>query len=198
MIQDVLVFDAESNSLHGPVFAIGAVVYRDGKMVEWFFARCPIEGAVDPWVAANVLPALNAGVGGSPVTHATPRAMRDAFWQWLTYPRVNTIVVVDCGWPVEAGLLSACVADDPTRAFKGPYPLHEVATFLHAAGLDPLAKYAPIVLPDEDEHAHHPVFDATVSALCVEMALKRIGVRAIVPPAPAPSITPNEHDGAAA
>lgn len=186
-MQDVLVFDAESNGLHGPVFAIGGVVVRDGRMAEWFFARCHIEGDVDPWVAANALPALDAGFGGSPVTHDTPRAMRDDFWRWLTTPRENTIVAVDCGWPVEAGLLTACVADDPTRAFKGPYPLHEVATFLVAAGMDPLAKYAPIVLPDARDNAHHPVFDAHVSALCVEMAMaKRNAVKIPVTAASVP------------
>lgn len=174
-MQKILSFDGESNGLHGAVFAIGGVVYDGDKMVEWFFARCPIEGDVDPWVAVNVLPALASGVGGSPITHPSAKGMRDAFWTWLTMPRENTIVAVDCGWPVEAGLLSACVADDPERAFKGPYPLHEVASLLYAAGFAPLAKYASVVLPAEDDHAHHPVFDAQVSALCARMALAKLG-----------------------
>lgn len=176
---DVLCFDAESNGLHGEVFAVGGVVYRDGRMIEWFFARCPIVGEVDNWVAENVIPALARGCGGSPNTHDDARSMRDAFWQWITAPRENTIVTADCGWPVEAGLLSACVADDPTRAFKGPYPLDEVATFLRASGLDPLAKYADVVLPREDAQTHHPVWDAMVSALCVEMAMRRIAEQGV-------------------
>ncbi len=180
-MMDVLVFDAESNGLHGEAFAVGGVVYRDGRMIEWFFARCPIVGEVDPWVAENVLPALAAGCGGSPVTHADARSMRTAFWAWLMDPRPQTIIAVDCGWPVETGLLSACVADDPSRAFKGPYPLDEVASFLRAAGLDPLAKYAGVVLPSEDAQAHQPVWDAQVSALCVEMALRKIEERKASP-----------------
>ena len=64
-------------------------------------------------------------------------------------------------------MLSACVADDPSRAFKGPYPLHEVATLVLAAGGDPLASYAERVLPPnalKTHRKHHPVDDARVSA----------------------------------
>ncbi len=167
----LLSFDAESNGLHGGAFAVGAVLLReDGVAAERFFARCPIDGPVDPWVRDNVLPALAI----DPETHATAREMRDAFWSWLTARMVDATVVVDCGWPVEAGLLSACVADDPSRAFKGPHPLHEVASLLLAAGLDPLASYADQVLPQSALSKHHPTYDAHVSALCARMALRRI------------------------
>lgn len=166
----ILSFDAESNGLHGAAFAVGAVLLRDdGAVVDQFFARCPIEGDVDPWVRDNVLPPLSQEME----THDTPREMRDAFWAWLTARMTGAVVVVDCGWPVEAGLLSACVSDDPSRAFKGPYPLHEVASLLLAAGLDPLASYADQVLPDSGLSKHHPVYDAHVSALCARMAMER-------------------------
>ena len=170
-MKPILSFDAESNGLHGPAFAGGAVILNpDGSEAETFCARCPIAGDVDPWVRAHVLPALE----GVPVTHETPRAMRDAFWSWLTGLQASSLVVVDCGWPVEAGLLSACVADDPSRAFGGPCPLHEVATLLLSAGHDPLASYADRVLSPEalaSHRKHHPVDDARVSALCARMAL---------------------------
>lgn len=166
----ILSFDAESNGLHGEAFAVGAVLLSDdGSLREGFFARCPIDGDVDPWVRDNVLPPLAI----EPETHATPREMRDAFWLWLASHKGGATVVVDCGWPVEAGLLSACVADDPSRAFAGPYPLHEVASLLLAAGLDPLATYGDEVLPGRASEKHHPVYDAHVSALCARMALKR-------------------------
>lgn len=108
-----------------------------------------------------------------PVTHDSSQAMRAAFWSWLTARQASALVVVDCGWPVEAGLLSACVADDPSRAFKGPYPLHEVASLLECSGRDPLASYAEEVLPGAGERAHHPVYDAHVSALCARLALSK-------------------------
>jgi hypothetical protein len=176
MTRALLSFDAESNGLHGEVFAVGAVVLRDdGTDAETFFARCSVPAACDPWVFENVLPALAA----TPRTHETPRAMRDAFWQWLMARQSESVVVVDCGWPVEAGLLSACVADDPSRAMKGPYPLHEAASLLLAAGMDPMASYAERVLSPEalrTHRTHHPVDDARVSALCARMALAKVGV----------------------
>lgn len=167
----ILSFDAESNGLHGEAFAIGAVILApDASDAATFYARCPIAGDIDPWVRDNVLPALV----DAPETHATPRAMRDAFWLWLAARPVDTLVAVDCGWPVEAGLLIACVNDDPSRAFQGPYPMHEVASLLFAAGLDPLASYAEHVLSADAlarHRKHHPVDDARVSARCALLAL---------------------------
>jgi len=170
-MKPILAFDAESNGLHGAAFAIGAVLLNpDGTDAETFCARCPIVGDVDPWVRDHVLPALD----GVPATFETPEAMRSAFWSWLTSRQSDALVVVDCGWPVEAGLMSACVDDDPSRAFKGPYPLHEVASLLFATGHDPLALYAERVLSPAQltiHRKHHPVDDARVSALCARMAL---------------------------
>jgi hypothetical protein len=140
----IICFDAESNGLHGPAFAVGAVVLDGaGAELETFYARSPIVGDVDPWVRDNVLPVL----ADAPITHSTPREMRDAFWAWLAQRKATGMVVVDCGWPVEAGLLCACVADDPSRAFCGPYPLHEVASLMVAAGLDPMDDYSGIRAP---------------------------------------------------
>ena len=172
--------DGESNGLHGEVFAIGAVVKRPNRRDEAFYVRCPIAGPYDPWVTDNVLPSLVAR--GMPVyTHENARSMRDAFWNWLApLVKEGAIVVADCGWPVEAGLLSACVADDPSRAFGGPYPLHDVATLLLAAGLDPMAEYGPKLLDDLDiaiYRKHDPVWDAEVSARCAIHALDIIEAR---------------------
>jgi hypothetical protein len=170
----ILSFDVESNGLHGEGFAIGAVMLSpDGAELATFYARCPITGDVDPWVRDNVLPALVDALE----THATARAMRDAWWLWMTERMEGAVVVVDCGWPVEAGMLSACVADDPSRAFKGPYPLHEVATLVVAAGGDPLASYAERVLPPDafvSHRKHHPVDDARVSAHLARLARSSI------------------------
>lgn len=167
----ILSFDVESNGLHGTAFAIGAVMLApDGTDAETFYARCPIPRYVDPWVRKHVLPAL----ADAPDTHATAREMRGDFWEWMTARQADAVVVVDCGWPVEAGMLLACVADYPWRAGKGPYPLHEVASLLLAAGLDPMDSYAERVLSPGQLAAHrkhHPTDDARVSALCARLAL---------------------------
>lgn len=170
MIRRIVCFDGESNGLHGEVFAVGGVALcaATGREESTFYARAPNPQELDPWVAQNVIPHLTARP-----THKTPGEMRDAFWKWLgqatgTGAAPETWVVVDCGWPVEARLLEACVGDDPEgRAFKGPYPLHELATLLAAARRNPMAAYAGEVLSEEElenYRPHHPVWDARVSA----------------------------------
>ncbi len=169
----ILSFDAESNGLHGEVFAIGAVVIdrNTGTVLETFQALTYTPNNLDAWVAENVMPALK----DMRITHHRSYDMRAAFWQWLMQQKASCTIVVDCGWPVEARLLASCVVDDPTqRAGNGPYPLHEVATMLLCAGLDPLASYGETVLPGESHRKHHPVYDAHVSALCARMALQQL------------------------
>jgi hypothetical protein len=53
----------------------------------------------------------------------------------------------------------------------GPYPLHEIASFMTAAGMDPMATYAR--LPDELPK-HHPLADARQSARLLWLAVSRI------------------------
>lgn len=94
----------------------------------------------------------------------------------------GALCVVDCGWPVETTLLSACVDDNHGRRMRGPYPVHEVASLLLAAGMDPDGTRSAMVsmhfpsMPIEI-NAHDPVFDAKVSALCADIALRSVRVR---------------------
>jgi hypothetical protein len=74
-----------------------------------------------------------------------------------------------CAWPVEARFLAACVDDNPmTHEWSGPYPLHDLASVLMAAGRDPLAKNErlPGELPE-----HDPLADARQSARLLLAAL---------------------------
>lgn len=173
----ILAFDAESNGLHGPAFAIGAVLLdADGEELGTFYAAVQPPEQVDPWVKRYVLPALVE----SPPTHRTAREMRTAFWDWMAERSEDALVVVDCGWPVEAGLLIECIKDDPNRQHRGPYPLHEVASLLLAAGLDPKGDYSLTVLAPEQRplhRAHHPLHDARASALVARYALRKIHER---------------------
>ena len=74
----------------------------------------------------------------------------------------GAIILSDCGWPVEANFLSACVADYPeVRAWLGPYPLVDVSAVVQRAGFDPAeaTERYPSELP-----VHNPVCDARLSA----------------------------------
>lgn len=173
----VLSFDCESNGLHGEAFAIGATVLDEhGGQLAAFEARCPIAGPVDQWVAENVLPAC----AGLPELYPDARSMRDAFWRWWLEQRERhpgLLVVGDCGWPVEARLLAACVDDSPERrAWQGPQPMHELATMFLLRGLDPWntprLEYAAPLLGPVILRQHDPTHDALASGLCAVRLLR--------------------------
>lgn len=150
-----IVFDVESNGLHGIGFAVGAVVIDEsGSEVASFYAGCdpttlPIRYDDREWMQANCYPAL------PPPTHEMPREVRDAFWVFWQEHRADSTLWADCAWPVEARFLLACVEDDPSRWWDGPYPLHEIAEHI---GMSTHAR-----LPNELP-AHNPLNDARQSA----------------------------------
>lgn len=156
-----MVFDVESVGLHGEGYAVGWVVVDDaGQELEANYRACPLRTAQGPemgraWVEANIPPL--------PATDPTPRAVRLGFWvAWRKWADQGAVLVADCAWPVEATFLIACVGDDyGQREWKGPYPLHDVATMRLATGLDPLATVdrLPSELPQ-----HDPLADARQSA----------------------------------
>ena len=164
-----MVFDCESVGLHGETFAVGYVVIdQDGAVLDSGRYACPTAKAAGPddgraWVAENC-PFIVA-------THDFPRQVRAAFWnQWLAHKERGAVLVADCAWPVEARFLASCVDDDARRMWEGPYPLHELASFLLAAGMDPMATYDR--RPDEPQH--DPLGDARQSARLLVSALKKL------------------------
>lgn len=163
------VFDVESVGLHGEAFAIGGGVYLENGAAQWEFRlACPIDECAGDdedrkWVKENI-PAIEE-------THRVPRAMRDEFWkQWIKAKSQKAEMAADCAWPVEAGLLAQCIKDDPSRKWEGPYPLHEISSYLAAAGLDPMKEYdrTPSEMPK-----HDPLADARQSARMLSIALSK-------------------------
>lgn len=165
-----MVFDVESIGLHGEGFAVGYVVVQtDGAVVgNRIFSCSPGHAKGDDegraWVAENCPPLV--------WNCSSPREVRRFFWNgWLSWKDQGAVLVADCAWPVEARFLAACVDDEPElRRWQGPYPLHELASFMVAAGMDPMATYDR--LPDEP--LHDPLGDARQSARLLTDALKRL------------------------
>lgn len=165
------VIDVESVGLHGQAFAVAGGVYLENGSPQWEFKlACPIDecdGLPDDrkWVKENI-PTIQE-------THRTPQAMRDAFWPlWLKAKSEGAVMAADCLWPVEAGFMEQCIRDDSaTRNWEGPYPFMEIASFLAAAGMHPLAKYdrTPSEMP-----VHDPLADARQSARMLSIALAKI------------------------
>ena len=174
------VFDVESVGLHGEAFAVAGGVYLENGAAQWEFSyACPIDECcgVDSdreWVKQNV-PLLQQ-------THNHPKPMRNAFWsKWLSakarYP--NITMAAECGWPVEARFLAQCVDDDvEMRRWQGPYPLHDVASFMAAAGMDPMATYERTA---SEMPVHDPLADARLSARLLAEAIKRTALEEVQP-----------------
>jgi hypothetical protein len=159
-------FDVESIGLHGEGFAVGWCVHQNGiEGHSGVFACSPIAArgtdANREWVHANI-PEI------APNLHS-PEMVRTAFWTALQEVKNGAndddepmIVLADCGWPVEARFLSACVDDRPDeREWQGPYPLHDLATYLLAVGCDPTGHYER---RPEEMPVHDPLADARQTA----------------------------------
>lgn len=173
-----LSFDVESNGLHGPGFAVGAVLVKaDGTLLDEFSGRAAIRGQVDEWVDKNVLPALK---DWDAEKYPSYKALRSAFWQWLQDNQQRADwVLSDNGYPVEHRFLMQCQEDDiENRYWQHPYPLIDVATLLLQVGVKPLTGKAQFVAEDMEGIAvkrHNPRSDAFVSALAAIRALRMSG-----------------------
>lgn len=167
------VFDVESIGLHGEPFAVGWCVV-DGAMdgdhlKELDYGLIVIDPALASgmdddrdWVMTNI-PVM-------PVTHLSMQAMLVDFWsRWLHWKAKGAVMFAECGWPVEAKFLAMCIgAIYPKSKWDGPYPLHEVATMMLAAGMDPMATYERTPF---EQPKHHPLSDARQSARLLMEAL---------------------------
>jgi hypothetical protein len=169
-----MVFDVESAGLHGEGFAVGwIVVTREGVEIDSGCVVSPFATASGgsvrdrDWVTRNVLPGL-------PLPNAdTPKVVRDRFWaDWRRWAQKGASLYAECGWPVEARFLAACIDDDPeNRHWDGPFPLHEIATFEEAADLNK-NEVARLV---NELPRHNPLADARMSARMLLKALNKIG-----------------------
>jgi len=139
-MKSYFVFDVESVGLHGQGFAVAGGVYLENGATQWEFSfACPIsecEGndSDRQWVKENV-PALEE-------THRTPTEMRGSFWvMWMIAKSNGAEAAAECLWPVESRFLSDCIKDDAQFLLSAPYPIHEIASIMAAAGMNPMDKY---------------------------------------------------------
>lgn len=164
-----MVMDVESVGLHGEAFAVGYVVVDEmgdeigGAMYSCFPAAARGTRPSHTWVAEN-LPLLSDEC-------SSPAEVRAKFWEDFKFwnEEGDLEVWADCGWPVEARFLIACIEDDHRwREWSGPYPLHEIASAMLAAGKDPLEAHERMV---DELPAHDPLKDARQSARLLYEAL---------------------------
>lgn len=179
------VFDVESIGLHGEAFAVGWCVKGGlGQELDAGFESinpsCAKGSDSDRlWVADNVLPhlppqtVLQDPYSGPLTCTDLQESLRSRFWvAWMIWKERGATLWAECAWPVEARFLAACVDDNlEDRAWSGPYPLHEIATVLKMAGMDPLKNYPRAA---SETPKHHPTADARQSASLLYLAKHEI------------------------
>lgn len=166
----VFVFDVESIGLHGQHFAVAGGVFIDGIPVREFHYACYSNSAVGlpcdrKWVTKNI-PDFE-------VNCDSPEEVARFFTFFLAdmrgkYPDLQ--IAAECAYPVETRFLAYCLDSDSGLPFT-IYPLHEIASFMAAAGMDPMATYdrLPNELPKHDPRA-----DACQSARLLHEALVKL------------------------
>lgn len=183
----LLVIDVESNGLYGQPFCVGAVLMDPGgRVLNDFIGRCGIDEVPDDYVEKNVIPALDkAGIREDSYSF-DDMAARFVEWHWsifeVDYGRLTPADVwtyVDAGFPVDVEFLRRL---DGKKDWKPPYPLHDVATLIAAAGIDPdvnrEAYAASLMGPRPRRGAkHNPLWDAEVSGLCAIIAWRSLSSR---------------------
>lgn len=169
----MMVFDVESIGLHGEGFAVGWTIINEfGVEITSALIACDPDAAEGlptnrQWIKENV-PTFY-----SLIYCDKPEDVREKFWaEWENWKQKGAVLFAECAWPVEANFLEACVLTHLNkREFQGPYPLHEIASFMQAAGMNPMATYPrePRELP-----AHNPLADARQSARLLMTAFRSL------------------------
>jgi hypothetical protein len=164
-------FDAETDGLYGPVWAIGAVVSEEPNAEGTVFAgriEPTDEVVTDSWVRDNIVP-YGLESHWSFREFSSREDLLNAFWDFWIEHCNDALVLADCGTPVEAGLFRACVELDlENRKWQRPKPLHELATALLLAGHDPWETDRRELSGKTKLVQHDPVDDALAAALCWE------------------------------
>lgn len=166
----LFVLDVESIGLHGEPFSVGFVVLNSetGEEMEARSLSSPREkshGSDEDrkWVNENV-PEI-------PITHISIEAMMDRFWsRWMHWKNRGALMFAECAWPVEAKFLAMCIGrNSEERRWEGPYPLHEIASFMQMAGMNPMGVHPRL---DSEMPKHDPLADSRQSSRLLMLSLK--------------------------
>lgn len=173
----ILSFDLETNGLHGQAFAIGAVVVdANDKIINEFTGRVQIKGDVDKWVQENVLPVIE----DMPINYSSYEELREVFWKWFVAAKEESdYVVVSNGYPVEYRFLLDCQqANIEERYWEHPFPILDLTSLLIQIGIQSSPDKQDFVhefLSLHNRKPHHPLQDATITALATFKAFRESG-----------------------
>ena len=175
MKKNIFSFDAETNSLWGQAFSIGAVLADlEGNVIKKWVGRCPIQGEVNPWVEENVLPQMEEIA----ITHNGYKELLKDFMEFYKIHKENAHIIVHMGLPVEARLFLDAHRLGFIGDWDAPYPLIDVSAFKEIG--DSVDNYNAnngiIVNKDQFEGGtHNPIYDSYATALAYCNILKKGG-----------------------
>ena len=172
-------FDAESDGLWGPIFAIGARVMRNDGLCETYDSsnrQLRFAGVLDlgkvkirnEWVRKNVVPAvarMNASRFDS--YHELLKEFSKFYLYWRK--REGVLIAAHMPYIVESKLLRDMREAGFIGEWDGPYPLYDVAGYLDMVDKDPTSvdKFAAelgiINEKEEKEKEHNPLYDSIVA-----------------------------------
>ena len=160
-MKKILSLDAETNGLWGQAFSIVGIVYdENGKEIDRFIGRCPIEEEVNPWVQENVLPQM-VQITENYVSY---RDLLQAFFAWRApYKESEIPELVHMGCPVEARLYIDAHSMGIIGDWDGPYPLLDVAAIPEIGDSVDGYNAAHGTSPDPKNFAggtHNPLYDS--------------------------------------
>jgi len=175
-MKNYFIFDVESVGLYGEGFAVAGGIYRrDGSCIKEFAFHCFSGNASGgsfedrQWINDNVT------VHESSIEFNSPCRIQDVFWNEWIYANLiyDAVVFVECGFPVETNFVRVCIDNEmiSSRSQDSPYPMHEIATVMLCAGMDPMKTYDR--LPNELP-AHEPLADSRLSARLLFEALNKL------------------------
>jgi hypothetical protein len=163
MSTKILSFDAETDGLYGPAFAIGAFLFKDGVKVASFIGRYRLTGEINPWVKENVLPKME----GIPENYSSYEELLRGFFEWRKAHKDGATEIVHMGVPVEAKLFIDAHAMGIIGDFDGPYPLVDVSAIPEiGTSVDSYnAEHGCAPDPAEFEGGtHNPLYDSAAAA----------------------------------
>jgi hypothetical protein len=163
-MKKVFSFDCESNGLWGQIFAVAAVVTsEDGQIIDSFMGQCPINGEINEWVRANVLPTLE-----NVPRYESYRDLLEDFAKFYMKHKSDSDVVTHMGYIVEAKLLRDLREFGLIGEWDGPFPMYDVSGHLQLMGEEPTSvdayaeKYGVVV--GIEGSTHNPLYDSAVTA----------------------------------
>lgn len=163
MSTKILSFDAESNGLYGPAFAIGAFLYIDGMEVSRFIGRYRLTGEINAWVKENVLPQME----GIPENYSSYEELLRGFFAWRADHKDGATEIVHMGVPVEARLYLDAHRMGIIGDWDGPYPLVDISAIPEIGTSVDSYNEAHGCAPDPASFAggtHNPLYDAAAAA----------------------------------